>query len=142
MYKILWGGFFMHKYRRSIWTNTLPSIALSSLFGSLCGLISALIFSAFVFFFMDDWKFIGILSSAALVTSGFSGAFLCGKYRRRRGITEGMICGIIIFALLFILGTLIFGKVPGIKKLALLTVSGMLGGVSGVNSKRPKNLMT
>lgn len=142
MYKILWGGFFMHRYRRSIWTNTLPSLVLSSLFGSICGLVSALIFSEFVFFFMDDWKLIGVFSAAALVIAGFSGAFLCGKYRRKRGIAEGLLCGIIIFAFLTAMGAAAFGEAPGIRKLLLLAASGIVGGVSGVNSKRPKSLMT
>lgn len=132
----------MHRYRRSIWTNTLPSLVLSSLFGSICGFVSALTFSAFVFLFMDDWKFTDIFSSAALVIAGFSGAFLCGKYRRKRGIAEGLLCGIIIFALLSALGAAALGKAPGIRKLLLLAVSGVVGGVSGVNSKRPKSLMT
>lgn len=131
----------MRKYSRSLWEKALPSLAVSSLFGSFCGMLLMMIFSAFVFFFMDNTQFMGVLASAAIVLSGFSGAFLCGKYRRKHGIAEGAMCGIIIFALITVISAVVTNNVPDLKKLALLALSGAVGGVSGVNSKRPEKLM-
>ena len=84
---------------------------------------------------------VGVLATAAIVLSGFSGAFLCGKYRRKHGIAEGTLCGIIIFALITVISVVITDNIPDLKKLVLLALSGAVGGVCGVNSKRPDKLM-
>ncbi|MBQ8582886.1 MAG: TIGR04086 family membrane protein [Ruminococcus sp.] len=131
----------MRKYSRSLWEKALPGLAVSSLFGSLCGMVLAMLFSVFVYLFMDNTKFIGVLATAAIVLSGFSGAFLCGKYRRKHGIAEGTLCGIIIFALITVISVVITDNIPDLKKLVLLALSGAVGGVCGVNSKRPDKLM-
>ena len=91
--------------------------------------------------FLDDMRYSAILSSAACLIGSFSGAYLGGKYRRRRGIIEGALCGLLMYAVFSAAGLVLTGSPAGIKKLLLLTVSGAAGGVCGVNSKRPKRLM-
>ena len=46
-----------------------------------------------------------------------------------------------MYAVIAAAGVILLGEPAGIKKLLLLTVSGAAGGVSGVNSARPKKLM-
>lgn len=131
----------MRKYRKSLWERTAVSIAVSSFFGSLCGMVLAMLFSVFVYLFMDNTQFITALALGTLVISGFSGAFLCGKYRRKHGLAEGLVCGTVIFAVLAVLSLIFTGSLPDTGKLIILGLSGAVGGISGVNSKRPEKLM-
>ena len=131
----------MRRHRRSIWTNA-PLSAAAAVFGGILTTAAAwLILSAVLFFIMGDMKLIKAFAGAALAFGGYTGAFLYGKYRRRRGLFGGSLCGLLMYAALSILGAFILGAPADIKKLLLLTVSGAAGGVAGVNSKRPKKLM-
>lgn len=131
----------MRKYRKSLWERTAVSIAASSLFGSLCGMALTMLFSVFVYLFMDNTQFIKALALGTLIISGFCGAFFCGKHRRKHGLTEGFVCGSVIFAVLAVFSLVFTGSLPDSGKLIILGLSGAIGGVSGVNSRRPERLM-
>lgn len=77
-----------------------------------------------------------VFAAAALALGGYCSGLLCGKYRRRRGLFDGLICGVSLFAVLFILG-IFMSQIPGLKQFLVLTVSGGIGGVVGVNKKPP-----
>lgn len=91
--------------------------------------------------FLDDMRFSGALTSAACASGSFTGAYLGGKYRRRKGLVRGTLCGLMMYTVFSAAGLILTGSPSGIKKLLLLTVSGASGGVCGVNSKRPGHLM-
>lgn len=131
----------MRKYRKSLWERTAVSIVVSALFGGLCGMALAMLFSVFVYLFMDNTQFIRALALGTLVISGFCGAFFCGKHRRKHGLAEGVVCGIAIFAVLAVISLVFTDSLPDSGKLIILGLSGGTGGVSGVNSKRPEKLM-
>ena len=76
----------------------------------------------------------------SLIAGGVVSGQICGKYRRKRGLIDGIICGSILYFMIFAAG-IAAGEFTDIRKLLLLLIAGAVGGVSGVNSKRPKNLM-
>ena len=139
--KKLCGGFFMRKHRRSIWTNAPLSAATAVSCGILITGAAWLLLSLVLFYVMGDMKLIKAFAGAALVSGAYTGAFLYGKYRRRKGLFGGSLCGAIMYGTVSIVGLIILGTPADIKKLLLLTLSGAAGGVAGVNSKRPKKLM-
>lgn len=92
--------------------------------------------SAVCCFLFRSVDMLPVFAVAALALGGYCSGLFCGKYRRRRGLSDGLICGGALFAVLFIFG-LIMGSLPGAKQLIILTVSGGIGGVVGVNKKAP-----
>lgn len=117
------------------------STLLYAVIGSLIAVGCAVIFGLLMFIFMDDLRFSGILSTAACVIGSLAGSYLRGKLHRRRGLVSGFFCGLAMYCLFSAASLITAGVLTGVKKLLLLTVTGCVGGVWGVNSKRPKNLM-
>lgn len=131
----------MGRYSRSLWTNTAVSLIVSAATGLMITLLCTVVFTIFTYYFMENMDFKDFFTTAALITGSYCSGFICGKFRRRRGITEGLACGVIIYLILsaaaLISGS---GAILGIKKLLLLSLTASAGGVVGVNSKRPKKL--
>lgn len=130
----------MRRHRQSLWTNTFFSFAVPVSAGIVCIILCSVIFSALAFFVFGNMMFANIFTVLSLSVGGFSSGYLCGKYRRHRGLIDGIICGCVLYAVIFAVGSL-SGEFTDIKKMLLLVVAGAVGGVSGVNSKRPKGLM-
>ncbi len=130
----------MRRQRKSLWSSLIFSILVSVLAGALCTAAGAVLTSATVYFVMKDMTMIRAFAGASLAAGAYIAAFICGKYRRRKGLVSGIVCGTLLCAVINILSIIILGEWAGIKKLLLLTVFGAAGGVAGVNSKRPKKL--
>lgn len=96
--------------------------------------------SAITYFLIGSMEYSIFFTSAAESLGAFSGGYICGKFRRRHGIGEGILCGGIMYAAVSVVSLAVFGKLKGIMSLLRLTITGAAGGVWGVNSKRPKNL--
>ena len=130
----------MHRNRQSIWKSGIKSIALCSASGLAVTILCTAFFAAFIFLAMDDMSLGNILAVLSSTAGAYIGAYICGKHRRSRGLAEGMACGIIIYAVLSTAAIASGTWTVNIKMLLRLAVSGAVGGVCGVNSKRPKNL--
>lgn len=130
----------MRRHRQSLWTNTFFSFAVPVSAGIVCIILCSLIFSVLAFFVFRNMMFANIFTVLSLSVGGIVSGYLCGKYRRHRGLIDGIICGCVLHAMIFAVGNF-YGELTDIKKLLLLVVAGAVGGVSGVNSKRPKSLM-
>lgn len=131
----------MRSHRQSPWTNTFFSFAVPIVIGALCIGGCCMFFSALTFFVLETMQFTGIFNAAALAAGGVVSGYVCGKYRRRYGLLDGIICGGVLAAVLVICGLTFSGAIPMLWKPILMTVSGAVGGVTGVNSKRPEKLM-
>lgn len=130
----------MRRQRKSLWSSRIFSILVSVLAGALCTAAGAVLTSAIVFFVMKDMTMIRPFAGASIAAGAYIAAFICGKYRRRKGLVSGTVCGVLMCTVINILAIVILGEWSGIKKLLLLTFFGAAGGVAGVNSKRPKKL--
>lgn len=120
--------------------NTRFFLIYTTIIGLFTVFLILLIFSLFVCFLMDN---IGGLSSFANVSlcggAFFSGLF-CGRFRRKKGLLEGFLCGISLYFSLILIGIFTFGFSLSIKKLLISAFFGSIGGVYGVNTKYPKKL--
>lgn len=129
----------MRRHRKSVWTNSITSITIAVFSGILFIFFTALLLSLIMYYILCDMRISKIFSILAICFGTYLSTYLCGKFRRKHGLTDGIISGILIYIVIMILGIIFFRKFIGIKKLLLLTISGAIGGVTGVNSKRPKN---
>lgn len=130
----------MRRQRKSLWSGWGSSVLVSVLAGALCIGAGAVLTAAIVYFFMKDMTMIRAFAGVSLAAGAYIAAYICGKYRRRKGLVCGIVCGALLYAVINLLAIIILGEWAGIKKLLLLTVFGAAGGVAGVNSKRPKKL--
>ncbi len=129
----------MRRHHKSVWTNSITSITIAVFSGILFIFFTALLLSLIMYYILGDMRISKIFSILSVCFGTYLSTYLCGKFRRKHGLTEGIISGALIYIVIVILGIIFFKEFIGIKKLLLLTVSGAVGGVTGVNSKRPKN---
>lgn len=129
----------MPRYSKSLWDNAFFGFAVSVGFGVICGLFLCVILSAVSYFVFNGMMFSGIFDILSLSVSAYSAGYICGRYRRRRGLIDGALCGAVIYFVLVAI-SLFLGGFTNPFKLLLLAIAGAVGGVAGVNSKRPKNL--
>lgn len=85
---------------------------------------------------------ISIMLYLSLSSGGLLSGYIYGKKKRRGGIKGGLLCGAIIYAVLFAFGIFYMGKIPPLRLtryFIVLCISGAVGGIAGVNSriKRP-----
>lgn len=130
----------MRRHRKSLWANGVLSMAAAVLIGLCCTAAASLLLAALIFYVMRDMSMVKAFAAAALSVGAYTGAYIYGKFRRRRGLFGGSVCGAFMYIVTAVCGLVILGEMAGIKKLLLLTVFGAAGGVAGVNSKRPKCL--
>ena len=131
----------MGSHRQSLWTNTLFSFAAPIAVGAACTGSCCVLFSALTFFILGTMQFTGVFTAVSAAAGGVVSGYICGKYRRRRGLADGIICGGVLGLMLAAAAVAVTGDLPAVWKLILLLIAGAVGGVMGVNSKRPKNLM-
>ena len=129
----------MRRYRKSVWTNSIISLTISVLAGIAFIFIIALLLAIVMYCILGDMKVSKIFSLVSMVVGTYVSTYICGKFRLKHGLAEGIMCGVVIYTVIAIFGAVFLGEFTGVKKLLLLTVSGATGGVTGVNSKRPKN---
>ncbi|MBR0512367.1 MAG: TIGR04086 family membrane protein [Ruminococcus sp.] len=130
----------MRRHRKSLWANGAMSMAAAVLLGLGSAAAAAALLAALLFYVMKDMAMTGAFAGAALAAGAYTGAFVYGKYRRRKGLFGGSMCGAFMYAVISAWAIAAAGGFPDIKKLLLLTAFGAAGGVAGVNSKRPEKL--
>lgn len=131
----------MRRHRHSIWTKGCLSIAISVVVGICIVFLCTAVFSVFTFFLMDSMEFKAFFSTAAFIVGAFFCGYMCGRFRRKRGLVEGIQCGILMYTIVSIIGVIAGKGILSLEKLLILIAFCALGGVIGVNSKRPKKLM-
>jgi len=113
------------------------------MFGLAVTIVLMMIFTFFVLIFMENSDSVRGMTVFSLASGSFASGLFCGRYRRRNGLFEGVLCGVIIFSVLTVSGIVFVGNIAEIfslKKLLLTTSFGGAGGAIGVNLKRPRNL--
>ena len=131
----------MRRYRKSLWSNTFLSFAAAFLWGGVCFAAAGLILAGVSYWLIGSMQFAKVFAVAALICAGYFSGRLYGRYRRRRGLIDGCICGALLYGAVSAAGLAVNGAPADIKKLLLLVIAGAAGGIAGVNSKRPASLM-
>lgn len=85
---------------------------------------------------------ISVMLSLSVSAGGFFSGYLYGRRKRHKGILSGILCGVILYGVVFFLGIVYLRGFPPlrlVRYLIIISISGAAGGVTGVNSpiKRP-----
>lgn len=119
----------------------LKSSLFSVLIGEVATMVLLLLFS--VLMCNVDIPDVGgtVFIIAATSIGGFFAGYVNGRILKHKGIIAGAICGTMLMIILIILKLAFFMPLPDgvtVLKLALVLVSGIIGGIMGVNKKKQK----
>ena len=109
--------------------------------GAGVALVAAVLFAAALVISSVDFPQSGIAPVAILasVIGCFGAGFLCARMTQSAGLLYGLLCGSIIFLLCLVCEVAFLGGGLGVLalyKYAICAISGMIGGVLGVNKRR------
>jgi putative membrane protein (TIGR04086 family) len=115
--------------------------AFTLLISAVCGFaavfVCILVFS-FVMTKIDlSDSVISVLTSLALCVGAYVGGYVASRRRRKNGLAAGALCGLVIFAVIFVLSYFFAGTAGGFSgssKLAMTLVCAGIGGIVGVNT--------
>ena len=114
----------------------------SIFFSSVCG--TALTAALIMLFAYSGSKadipagLISVMLSISVSAGGFFSGYLYGKIKRHKGILNGIMCGAILYGVIFLFGIIWLRGFPPfrlVRYFIMLCISGAAGGVMGVNSK-------
>lgn len=81
---------------------------------------------------------VSCMAAIALCAGSFTAGFKAAKSRRKHGILIGLVCGIVIYFVVFFFGLILLRSFSGagtFMKLILILLCSCMGGVCGVNTK-------
>ncbi|MDR0917872.1 MAG: TIGR04086 family membrane protein [Oscillospiraceae bacterium] len=82
------------------------------------------------------------LSNIALVAGCFAAGYTATRHKRKNGLKTGLIVGVIIYGVVYLIGIFTFRNFVGLSlftKLLIVITAACIGGVLGVNSQiKPK----
>lgn len=125
----------MRKYRKSIWTNNLAVIVITSVFCIFGIIISAVLCSLLVYYILSDISYTAFFSSFSLILGTYPCVYFCGKHKRKHGLMLGISAATLIYIILCLLSLTLTGIPAPLKKYLLLIISCSAGGIAGTNSK-------
>ncbi len=129
----------MSGYRNRIKADSVWGIVRPALAGLLlsCAVTAALIAAFSLVFVLLETIFDSAIVPLALISAAlgcFAGAYLCAAMIRRRGLIFGLLTGLLMFVVIWLLGLMcsegLFGTETAVK-LLLLLLSGGAGGYIG-----------
>ncbi len=88
------------------------------------------------------FKAVEPLVTFAGAAGGFSAGFISSALYRKKGMLNGFICGIVIYAVMLI-SNLSYGNsvtIMAVFKFLLVTISSVLGGIAAVNKKKKRKI--
>ncbi|MBR6045865.1 MAG: TIGR04086 family membrane protein [Ruminococcus sp.] len=130
----------MKKHRRLCRLSDLAAsrALLSAGWGILVILVIVLLFSYILTKTDLPESVVSAVTACALCAGAYAGGYVCAKKNRRCGLLMGMICGGIIFLVLFVASLILVRSAEGTSgggKLILVLLFGAVGGIVGVNGR-------
>lgn len=120
--------------RMSVLTNT----AVSSLVGFAAVFVLVLLFAFIITKIDASETIISVMTSVALCVGAYVGGVVSAKKRRKNGLLMGVLCGVFMFFVIFVLSTFFAQTAEsfsGSTKLIMTLIFSAVGGIVGVNSK-------
>ena len=117
---------------------TASRAMLSAGWGILIILIAVLLFSYVLTKIDVPESVVSVVTAAALCIGAYAGGFIGAKRNRRNGLLMGLVCGGLIFIVLFLFSVFFAKSTEGLSggaKLFMVLLFGAVGGIVGVNSK-------
>lgn len=133
----------MRKNKKEIWTNLYIWAVICAFIGIAVCFGILVIFSVLLYNTTDVIKSFTVFSMISLSAGSLSGGYMCGLFRRKNGLYEGIFCGFIIYIMILVTGCIFFhtfGSFMSIRKFIICIIPASAGGVIGVNHKRPKGI--
>ena len=125
--------------------NCRLSIITDTLFSSLAGFVAVflcvLLFAFVITKINATDKVISFMSGVALCVGAYAGGYISAKKRQKNGLLMGVLCGLFMFLIILLVGTVFVKAVSGCPpsvKLILTLICGAIGGIVGVNSKNTR----
>lgn len=125
--------------------NGRLSVAADTVFSSLMGFVIVFLCVLFFAFLITKInatdKIISVMSGIALCVGAYTGGFISAKKRKKNGLLMGVLCGLFMFLIILIIGSVFVKAVSGCSpsvKLILTLICGGVGGIVGVNSKNSR----
>lgn len=114
--------------------KVLKCVLLSFVMTVLLGGILAF----FVYFWEVPESTVRIIVFAIMIVSVLFSGFVLAKNLERNGLFNGLLMGVIYFAVILVLSLILNGKisfgVANITRLVTVAAAGMLGGILGINT--------
>ncbi|MEG0614696.1 MAG: TIGR04086 family membrane protein [Oscillospiraceae bacterium] len=114
--------------------NTLTSVLL----GGIQTIICLLAFSFIMSKIDVSGGIISAMSSVALCIGAYFSGFIAAKRHRKNGLLTGLLCGVVIFCIVFLISVIFFKSPISIglfPKFVMIMICSGIGGIIGVNSK-------
>ena len=118
--------------------SALGCTAVSALIGFSVVFLLIIIFAYLITKIDAADTVVSVMTSAALCVGAYAGGFISARKRRKNGLFMGVLCGIFMFFVIFIISTFFAQTISGFSgsaKLIMTLIFGALGGIVGVNSK-------
>lgn len=84
-----------------------------------------------------EWM-LSLMAALALFLSGYGMGHFVGFRRRRNGLKTGLLCGLLLYGILLLIGLIWQGTSGGLLRPFCLCVGSTWGGISGVNALHRK----
>ncbi|MCI5911401.1 MAG: TIGR04086 family membrane protein [Oscillospiraceae bacterium] len=100
------------------------------------------VFSLFMSSFDIDESVQNIAAAFAVCAGSFTAGFTLARIRRRNGFIAGLLCGAVIYSIVFFVSVFFFGFIASIGlfgRFIMILLFGAFGGVVGVNTKKFKH---
>ena len=127
-----------HKRFSHIRDLTVSRAMLSAGWGILIILLIILLFSYIPTVIDVPEPVVSVITAAALCIGAYSAGYICARRNKKNGLLMGIICGGIIFLVLFTVSIIFAGSTEGLSggaKLFMVLLCGAVGGIIGVNGK-------
>lgn len=130
--------------RRKISDLRFPALtytAVSALAGFIVIFFMVLLFAFLITKIDASDTIISVMTSVALCVGAYTGGLISAKKRRKNGLLMGVICGIFMFFIIFVISSFFAQTTAGFSgssKLIMTLIFSALGGIVGVNSKNSR----
>lgn len=131
----------MYRSSNNIKNSRAFTTVSSIFFGAIVTIICLIVFSFIMTKIDAPDGLISAMSSISICVGSYFAGFLISKKRRKNGLATGILCGILIFCITFLI-SVVFAKnalsMGFFSKLIMILVCSSIGGIVGVNSKLKK----
>ena len=132
----------MRRRYKSVLKHSKLYCTCISLFIGLCVAVLCMSgFSLLLTYFDASDGLISFMAGASLCAGGYTSGRYCAKRMRQNGMLYGLLCGFSVCVIVFIVGMLFIREIAGagfFKRLVMVIVCSVIGGVYGVNTKITK----
>lgn len=128
----------MYRSTNNIKNSKTYSAIVSVFFGAVVTLACLFLFSFIMTKIDAPDGIISAMSSISICVGSYFTGFLISKKQRKNGLLTGILCGILIFCITFLISVIFVRcalSMGFFSKLVMILICSSIGGIVGVNSK-------